>query len=397
MDDREYGPPREDELEAYAALINRCFGQWGELDEARAWIRKVPRTDLRTLREGGRPVAALTHIAMGQVFGGRAVPSAGVAGVGIEPDRRGQGLARELMGRYLLEQRAAGTPLSTLYASTFALYRSLGYERAGARWVARLRPAELPVRADAAPMRPVTADDEPTLEAVWEAWSRLHPGNLARDAYLWGRVRAPRDKPTQAVLVEGDGGVDGVEGYVRWMQLESEVARDGYDLAVTDVAALTPRAARRILAFFAGHGSLAGEVRWATGPGDPLLALLPERRFALELRDEWMLRVLDVPGALAARGYPAGAAGEVHLAVEDGLAPENAGPWVLSVAEGRGRAERGGEGRLRASVRGLAALYSGYRAARQLALAGWLEGDEASLAAADLLFAGPSPWMADNF
>ena len=125
-------------------------------------------------------------------------------------------------------------------------------------------------------MRPVTADDEATLAAVWEAWARVNSGNLIRGEYLLQRVRAPKEKPVQAALVEGDRGIDGVEGYVRWMQLESKRDRAVYDLAVTDVAALTPRSAHALLAFFAAHGSVAGEVRWASGPGDPLVALLSD-------------------------------------------------------------------------------------------------------------------------
>lgn len=394
MANLEYGPVREDELDAYAALLNRCFGQSGELEQSRKWLDSQRREDLRTLRAGERPIAALSLIDMGQFFGGRSVRSAGVAGVGIEPDRRGQGCAKELMTHFLSECRAAGYPLSTLFASTYPLYRSVGYERAGGRWVCRVAPGDVGLRASEPNLRPASADDEPRLEAVWGEWARVHSGNLDRAPYNWQRVRKHREKSTHAVLVEGE---DGIEGYLRWLQVESKGERGAYDLVATDVAALTPAAGRRILAFFASHGSLAGRAVWASGPGDPLFALLPERYFDLDLREEWMVRVVDVAAALEGRGYPVGQAAELHLEVEDDLFPENGGRYVLEVAEGRGAVRPGGEGRLACSIRGLAPLYTGYRSARQLAQAGWISGDDASLAAAEGVFAGPSPWMADTF
>ena len=100
---------------------------------------------------------------------------------------------------------------------------------------------------------------------------------------------------------------------------------------------------------------------------------------------------------LAARGYPPAVTAELPFEVTDDLFPENTGTWTLAVAEQRGAARRAGTPRLRATIRGLAALYSGYRTARQLALTGWLEGDDETLTTAETLFTGPSPWMADMF
>ncbi len=394
MTTRDYGPPEEGlELQAYTELLGRCFGQTGKLEDIRAWVGMQRREDLRTLREGTRPVAALSLVSMGQFFGGRSVRTAGVAGVGIEPDRRGRGLAKDLMQRFLREMRESGYPLSTLYPSTYGLYRAVGYERAGGHWLASLRPESLDVpRGNRAEMRPATEDDEPLLRATWSAWARTHTGQLDRGDYLWTRVQEPRGKPVHACLVEGEGGV---EGYVRWLQTELEGSP--YELQVVDVAALTATAAMRILAFFAGHGSITRRVSWASGPGDPLLALLPERRFRLELGDEWMLRLVDVRAALEARGYPPGVEAEVHLALEDELLPENSGPWVLRVADGRGEVTRGGQGRLTMDVRGLAPLYSGYQSPAQLAPAGLVRGSREDLEAAQAVFAGSAPWMSDDF
>jgi predicted acetyltransferase len=170
------------------------------------------------------------------------------------------------------------------------------------------------------------------------------------------------------------------------------------DLACRDVAATTPSAARRLLGFLADHRSLAGRVSWRGAPNDPLLAQVQEQRdVRTEVRFVWMLRILDVPAAMAARGWAPGVAAEVHLDVSDDLFPENAGRWVLCVADGAATCERRGRGDLRIDVRGLASLYSAWAGPGDLATSGLADGPPAAMAAAAAAFAGPVPWMADHF
>ena len=110
-----------------------------------------------------------------------------------------------------------------------------------------------------------------------------------------------------------------------------------------------------------------------------------------------MLRVLDLPAAIAARGFPPGMTAELHLDVADDLLEENRGRWRVRIADGRAAAERGGRGDLRIDVRGLAALYTSYAGAGDLAASGLAEGTPGALAAAAAAFAGPLPWLADFF
>jgi predicted acetyltransferase len=112
---------------------------------------------------------------------------------------------------------------------------------------------------------------------------------------------------------------------------------------------------------------------------------------------DWLLRIVDVCGALAARGYPQGAEVEVHLEVRDTLLPANDGRFVLTIANGQGEVREGGRGGLRVDVRGLATLYSGHLSPEELRATGLLDGEPRDLAAAALAFAGPAPWMPDMF
>jgi predicted acetyltransferase len=110
-----------------------------------------------------------------------------------------------------------------------------------------------------------------------------------------------------------------------------------------------------------------------------------------------MLRIVDVIGALSARGYPAGVSAELQLDVRDELLPWNNGRFVLTVADRRASVRSGGAGWVGLDVRDLAALYSGYLTPQELLAAGSLAGSEADLATAAQIFAGPRPWTPDMF
>lgn len=117
----------------------------------------------------------------------------------------------------------------------------------------------------------------------------------------------------------------------------------------------------------------------------------------MKLLYHWMLRVLDVPAALQARGYPAGFSGALHLDVDDDLFPENRGRFVLEVENGEAEVRPGGDGDVKLHVRALAPLYSGFLLPSALQLAGVLQADEDSLRTATTLFSGPPPAMPDMF
>jgi len=123
-----------------------------------------------------------------------------------------------------------------------------------------------------------------------------------------------------------------------------------------------------------------------------------------------MLRLLDAPAAIAARGFPA-ADLAVPLQITDDLLAANSGRWELTVRAGVGRLSRyrtepgaspavpassGGQAPLALSARGLAALYAGTPVAT-LRRAGLADGGSpAADAALDGAFAA-TPFMLDGF
>jgi predicted acetyltransferase len=387
----DFGPPEGTaELAEVADIISQSFASPPQ--DAAKWVEKTGATHLRVLREEGKVAGSLLPIPMGQWYGGRRVPMAGIGAVGVTPSARGRGTATRLMQRALQELRGAGFPLSALYPATQPLYRRVGYEQAGARFEIRVEAHGLDFTERTLSLRPVRPSDQAAIEEVYRRHASTQPGYLDRSPFIWERVLNPRNETAYGFLVEGPGGVEGYLYLIRRRKVEFK-----QELALTDLAAITPAAARRLLSFLGDHRSLAIDVAWTGSPADPLLGLLREQTYQVKLLFHWMLRVLDVPAALEARGYPAGVSGALHLEVEDSLFPENRGRFLLEVADGVARVQRGGSGRMRVDVRALAPLYSGFRSPEALRSIGALEADDASVRLAATLFSGPPPSMPDMF
>jgi hypothetical protein len=132
-------------------------------------------------------------------------------------------------------------------------------------------------------------------------------------------------------------------------------------------------------------------VQWS-GDLTDLALLLGAKLPPPHSRLPWMLRVNDVAGALAARGWPTGLDAQVSVAlVGDG---QPAG-WHIQVADGAAVAERAEPGGLpELHVRGLARLYAGAGDSRQLLRVGLLDRPCPVL---DALFSGPAAQLLNFF
>jgi predicted acetyltransferase len=392
-----YGPfdPEEDG-QALGNILGRSFAF--PPDETAPWLANAGHENVRVLRDGAEPVACLLLIPMGQWFGGRSVPMAGVAAVAVAPHRRGTGAALSLMAAAMRDLHAqASFAISTLYPAAQGLYRLAGYEQAGTRFDVVVKAAGLASGRAAAndpllEIRPVDPSDLPGIEAAYGELARGSCGYLDRGPYVWRRVFEPRGQTAYGYVAVRGGAI---EGYVYLTQVRRPTG--DHDLRLTDLIALTPRAYARLLRFLSEQRSLARTVGWYTSPADPMLSLIPEQTYTLTLNHHWMTRIIDVARALDARGYPAGLEAEVHLSVRDAIVPENDGRFVLAVSGGRGEAKRGGRGSLSMDVRALSPLYSGLLSARALRAAGHIEGSDHEIDSACAVFGGPMPAMADMF
>jgi predicted acetyltransferase len=163
---------------------------------------------------------------------------------------------------------------------------------------------------------------------------------------------------------------------------------------VESLVAGSERTRRALWALVGSGSSTAASVHASVSPHDPVFWMTRERTSEDVERTRWMLRVVDAPAAIRARGYPAGVAAEVHLIIDDPQLPANSGGWRLVVEGGEGRLERAAEvlGAVRVGAGGLAALYSGVPTST-LKGAGLFEGDAPEL---DAVFAA-APFSLDFF
>lgn len=373
----------EADLEWSHRLARLSFGGQRPFDET--W-RARSRVDHGLVAEvDGRPAGQLRVRPDGQVFGGRSVRMAGIASVGVEPWARGRGIALTLLDRAVEVAREAGQAVSALYPTVPALYRSRGWERAGVLEDVSLVPAALAAvrRPGAIEVRPAEAGDLDDLHRCYQAAAFAQDGMLDRE----GPSFSLPDVLGLDIVTTCPG-----RGYLT-------ATRKPDHLQVHDLVALDQEVGRALLHLLSSWGGYL--TRIDVRPTDPAaLALLAAGTLAGDVHvTPWMLRIVDLPAAVAARGWPAGALladAAVDLEVVDPWAPWNAGRWRLVVDGGVVRCDPGGAGSVRVKARGLGPWFAGGTPTGALRRAGLLDGGDASLL--DALTAGRGvPRMVDYF
>jgi predicted acetyltransferase len=379
---------------AFARILERSFAIPHEAGRV-AWKRLG--ADVRVLSEADEPVACLGWYAFGQWFGGRSIPCAGIAAVGVEPHHRGSGLASRIVAESLRELAAANVPLAALYPSNIELYRRADFEIGGGRYELRTGCATL--RRTEALERVVELPagvNDPRVRRLYERVAATRNGWIDRNDAIWDRVRDFRGEIREGFGVERRvGNETELAAYV--FVARRKRRQLGFDLVCGDLAAADGPAGRAILGFLGGHGTIAVDVQVYAAPWDPIVALLAEEPKHHALHFPWMLRVLDLDAALRARGFPRDVRGELHIDVEDGLIARNAGKRIVVVEDGVARVERGGSGHVRMHARALGPWFSGFATAEALAFAGHLGGPREDVATASALMSGIAPTTSDFF
>ena len=383
-----YLPLAESHLEALISILTESFNQ--PAGKARPWVEASGRENWRVVVDE-EPLGGAMLIPMGQWFGGRVVGMTGLAGVVVSARARGRGVGKKLISSVLREVWDEGVALSVLNASTSSFYRANGYERAGASYSMEVSLKELNVRGGPLEIRLHSVEQLESEEKLQSEWVTEH-ACLSRGPYLWHRVRNPQGTPAERF---GFYNGDRLEGYVFWKR--SEFKGLDNELQISDMVLTTPEAQQTLLGYLAGHRAFFSRAYWDCPSSFPLLLELSEPwHYEMKLKEHWMLRIVNLPKALAERGYPVGLKGRLELEVSDPLLAENAGRWVLEVEDGRGVVKAGGEGRLQVSIDSLAPLYSGFLSAKQLYTVGRLQGPPEQISLAGELFAG-EPRLSDFF
>lgn len=360
------------------------------------------RVDHRALRllanEQGHPVAALNVFTRPVSLLGGEVDAGLIASVAVPPEERRRGYARRLMAGLLDELYAAQTPLSLLFPFSAGFYRTLGYGLANFTWYMELAPRLLPDYPERLHVRRAGPGDEAALRACYEQARRLawNNGWPARGDWEW-RHKVAKPEHEKAVFVL-DGAVEGYLVYTLTWSTEATPAK------VVEWVWTSDRAWRGLAGFLAALGEQATTVTYNAPQGSPLLFALPEpysrsggpAEFtffpAARLVNGFMLRVVHLPAALAARRYPAHVAAEFVLQVDDPQLPANQAPLHVRIANGAASVQPAtASPQMRTDIAAFSQLYAGAMSAEQARTVGALHGDDASCAALSAAFAA-APW-----
>lgn len=346
---------RSGDREPFHALMRQAFGGTLPYDGDDA-----PQTDADKVvcaYDADRLVGSVMTFDFAMTWGGRPVRCGGVSAVAVAPEARGSGAARRMLDETFDRMDGRDQVLGALYPTTASLYRSVGFEIVGWHQRRRIPLGEIRTEGvEALRWRQVAHDDDVVrrlhdeMSARHDGWFRVDPG--------WWEFRAHRHvRETSTNRYSYVGARAGVD--VAVVQYRYETSGDFYDLEVEVLAGLDVDAIGGALGLLGGHGTTAGHVI-TTLPASVLGPHVPHlQRTAVASDWPWMLRVMDAPGAIAARGWPRSVSGRVALDLVDPVRPSNQGAHVLEVDGGEASLVRGGSGGVTVTAQDLAMLYAG--------------------------------------
>lgn len=377
-----------DDLDAAFDVRSRSFGRLSP--SMRDWWDRIQQESMNDHRaigafDGEVLVAHARVRPYQQYWGGRPMPMGGIAGVVVAPEARGRGVGSSLLRFVAQRSLELGDLVSALYPATIPIYRGLGWEIAGAQYRITMSAEALRTLGDReVHLRTATESDvEPFLQTL-------------RDHYSAQRANGPK-LPSSCEAREQltDDGMmsyftDGGHVVYEWSNEE---------LVVSYVCADTAQIARALWSVVGSGSSIVKNVVAYVAPDDPIHLLLPEEVAHQMYLKRWMLRVLDAPKAIAARGFSPAITGSAAVTLTDPLLPENSGSWRLEVSEGRGELTPtvATSTTLRLGPNGFAALYAGAPLHR-LRTAGLAAGGEpAADEVLDAAFAGSAAYLLEYF
>lgn len=387
-------PPTDADDEQIYEVLRLAFGGPRQPEPRMLYSHRKEGWHALVAELDGRLVGTLKVRDYQQFFGGAAVPMGGIANVAVSPGARGHGVATTLLDAIMPELRDRGQCISALYPSVPPLYRGRGWEQTGNYERVHLRPeffVLLPKPAERLAMRRATEADLPAIQDCYLRFARTVDGMLDRTTAAF-----QLEKLLELDIVEvvpGEGGT--VRGYLIGERPEGE------QLVIHDLVADDADTA---LSLFVNLGRWTGVVTDVSlRINDPAWwQLLATQPVLHDVRNHpWMLRVVDLPAAVAARGWPSAAylaPTSVDIEVVDEHAPWQAGRHRLVVDSGKVVCEPGGEGTIRLQARALGPWFAGSADTAMLRRGGLLEGDVTAARVLDLLTGAPRlPRMADSF
>lgn len=401
-----------DELGPFINVVRTAFTERPATDEQVEVLRA--HVDLDRCHAAFDPEGRLCGAARAfgtslTVPGGATVPTGAVTTVGVLPTHIRRGHLTRLMHTQLADIADRGEPLAALIAAEYPIYGRYGY--GPATEAAALQLDSTTTRWRDAPSGSIEiVEPETWAKLVDELYERVRlatPGHIAWATWRWRSAAGVDPSPwdddgtrgaaTRVVWRDDAGDVHGAASYT--VEGHWEHNRPAGKLTADHLVASSGLAEIELLRYLTS-------VDWATQvsvwlrPVDDIapLALVDGRAARIADRfDHMWVRVLDVPAALAARGYAG--EGSLVVEVEDPLGYAT-GRFRLDAADGDARClPTTDDPDVAVTASALGAAYLGGQTWARLAAAGWVDERSAgAVARADRLFStARAPWCAMTF
>ncbi|MFC8391504.1 enhanced intracellular survival protein Eis [Streptomyces sp. NPDC057238] len=383
-----FAPADDGRWEQYDQLATRAYGHpIGDITHLRE------HADLRVAVRGGRVVAGGLGLLVDQFFGGAPVPSACLGDGCVAPEERGDHLATDMTAERLRPLIERGAVISTISTSSTGYARRLGWEA----------PADVlawTVATDDLKRSFTTEDFEvehgltDEAEALQRDLARQWNGPICRPAW-WTRWKQDKSNLTTYRFARPGHPATGLLGLTT-----KRHERHGTSLVVHDFWAAGQPTAAAMLAFLGRHNTRARTITFRRGalpPYPTLLHGLRHHRTTADAWHPWMLRILDIPGAIRFRGWPTDLTTAVPIEIENETG--DWGRWMLQVRAGAAEVfPTYVQGQVTFTQRQLAVWYAGgYRSTTSARMAGVHVASEKALATLVRSTAQFEPWLPDHF
>jgi len=294
-------------------------------------------SSLRVVEQDGEILGHAFAFPVSVWFGGRPVRGSAIASVGVAPEARGQGLAGALLTSMEAEAVATGSAFSLLYPFRQGFYARHGYASVAPYRLYLLSPRAIPASwREAAPgrIRRARGSDLADLTRLHREAAVAGTGALDRSERAW--AQDVLDERRQWLVLEDEGTLLGyLSFHLAQTEAHGRVTADVYELVSPHDAAR-----RRLMAALAALGDQVGDVSLALADDDPLAWAFVDgdrdrsgtkavEHSLARVATGPMIRLLDAPAALVARGYASD--GAVSLALDGGA------PFGLDVRDGTAR------------------------------------------------------------
>ena len=306
-------------------------------------------------------------------FGGVRLPTSGIAGVTVAAEYRGQGLLTPLFVEALGHAKQRGSVISGLFPTAARIYRRFGYELIADYVSVEVRTEAL---ASVTPPQSVRTrrarvTDFDAVREIYDTWASGQNGPLSRRGVSFTATAEQfLDSFTGVTLAIDESDV--VCGFSSWSRGPGYGERAVIEVA--DLLAITGDGYRALLAALGSFVTVTPTVRIDTSGDDLTRLFLPGVEWRVAHSSPYMIKILDIRGALSALRYPPGMTVTLDFSVANDFLAENNGSYRLEVSSGGARCSAGDAGDRVFTPHGLALLFAGVQSCANLRAAGHLAG-----------------------